>query len=69
MDNLDQLGRRDSNDPDAEVQRLNGIITALTVQLKKAELSLKERAEQIAELEQANQALQLQVDNLHFQDI
>lgn len=49
-----QFGRRDTPEQDAQVQRLNGMITALTIQLKKGELSLKEKAEQIAELQQAN---------------
>lgn len=43
-------GRRDSPEHEAQVQRLNGVITALTIQLKKGELSLKEKAGQIAEL-------------------
>ena len=45
-----QLGWKDSPDHEAQVQRLNGTITALTIQLKKGELGLKEKAEEIAEL-------------------
>ena len=40
-----QLGWKDSPDHEAQVRRLNGTITALTIQLKKGELSLKEQAE------------------------